>query len=316
MSTETDPLVRQIMEKLRGSPKDVTLWLMLASRLSDANKKKDCYHRVLALDPSNEEALKGLEQSSAVPAKKISFINCPMCSFPNAVTESQCKRCGTTLPQDHPAVQVSATAPPSTNIEPITSPVQIIPQPDEEKNKSKALEKINDINSKISFIYKYLFVYLCILIFGGILPFTINANNPLFLPVLIIIGLGTIGALYALLRKKYLQSIVDTLSNKYSLQVNAGTAGHTPTLTSCKACQKEIAVSAPSCPHCGISLPGLRVSCPSCGSMNIQVIEKGFSAIKAVTGAALLGPLGLIGGFHGAKNLEYYCLDCHRRFST
>jgi hypothetical protein len=85
-------------------------------------------------------------------------------------------------------------------------------------------------------------------------------------------------------------------------------------LTTCKVCQREVAKTAPTCPHCGVSLPGLKVQCPNCGSMNVLVGEKGFSASNAIVGAALMGPLGVLGGLSGAKNLEYYCSSCQKRW--
>jgi tellurium resistance protein TerD len=85
-----------------------------------------------------------------------------------------------------------------------------------------------------------------------------------------------------------------------------------PLLTTCKVCQKDVAVNAPTCPYCGVSLPGQRVLCPNCGSSNIEIINKGFSSGNAIAGAVLLGPLGLLGGLYGSKNSQYHCLSCQK----
>jgi ribosomal protein L40E len=49
------------------------------------------------LDPGNEEAQKGLQNLSISPAKQTSYLICPMCGFPNNVSDTQCKRCHTSL---------------------------------------------------------------------------------------------------------------------------------------------------------------------------------------------------------------------------
>ena len=86
-------------------------------------------------------------------------------------------------------------------------------------------------------------------------------------------------------------------------------------LTKCKICGKEVARQAPTCPHCGTNLPGIHAKCPNCGSMNIAAGTKGFSLKKAVGGAILLGPFGLLGGMVGRKKIEFACLDCGRRWA-
>ena len=54
--------------------------------------------------------------------------------------------------------------------------------------------------------------------------------------------------------------------------------------------------------------------CPSCGEFDnwkcIGTDNKGFSTGKAVTGAILFGPVGLVGGTLGKKMDTYYCAKC------
>jgi hypothetical protein len=55
--------------------------------------------------------------------------------------------------------------------------------------------------------------------------------------------------------------------------------------------------------------------CPICLSKNYRVEKQGFSLGKAGIGAVLLGPVGLIGGFHGGEKLIHVCLDCGNRWN-
>lgn len=50
--------------------------------------------------------------------------------------------------------------------------------------------------------------------------------------------------------------------------------------------------------------------CPKCGSNQVSVQNKGFGVGKAALGAVALGPLGLIGGLIGSKNIKLTCLKC------
>jgi hypothetical protein len=60
-----------------------------------------------------------------------------------------------------------------------------------------------------------------------------------------------------------------------------------------------------------MSAPGW---CPKCQSFNTMemVSERtgGFSGGKAVVGAVLLGPVGLLGGALGKKKVLYQCSKC------
>lgn len=50
--------------------------------------------------------------------------------------------------------------------------------------------------------------------------------------------------------------------------------------------------------------------CPKCGSTSISADKKGFGVGKAVVGAAVAGPIGLVAGNVGAKKVNITCLNC------
>ena len=50
--------------------------------------------------------------------------------------------------------------------------------------------------------------------------------------------------------------------------------------------------------------------CPKCGSTSISADKKGFGVGKAVVGAAVAGPIGLVAGNMGAKKVRITCLNC------
>lgn len=56
------------------------------------------------------------------------------------------------------------------------------------------------------------------------------------------------------------------------------------------------------------------ITCPNCASTQISADNKGFSGGKAVGGAVLLGPLGLLAGLHGRKKVMVACLNCGHRW--
>jgi len=85
-------------------------------------------------------------------------------------------------------------------------------------------------------------------------------------------------------------------------------------LTACRVCGKEIAKTAPICPNCGVELPGYKFICPRCGSNNISKGTKKFGLGKAAFGAALLGPIGLAGGFINRGKIELICQACNEKW--
>lgn len=58
------------------------------------------------------------------------------------------------------------------------------------------------------------------------------------------------------------------------------------------------------------------MSCPSCHSTQVTAGKKGFGFGKALVGGVLLGPVGILAGFIGSKNMEFACLSCKERWSA
>jgi len=54
--------------------------------------------------------------------------------------------------------------------------------------------------------------------------------------------------------------------------------------------------------------------CPKCHSISLSSNKKGFGVGKAVIGAAVVGPLGLIAGNLGAKKVRVTCIKCGHQF--
>lgn len=54
--------------------------------------------------------------------------------------------------------------------------------------------------------------------------------------------------------------------------------------------------------------------CPWCGSTSLSGHKKGFGVGKAVVGAWLFGPLGLMAGNFRAKKIKITCLNCGKKF--
>ena len=54
--------------------------------------------------------------------------------------------------------------------------------------------------------------------------------------------------------------------------------------------------------------------CPKCGSTSLSANKKGFGVGKAVVGAAIVGPIGLVAGNKGAKKVYVTCLNCGHRW--
>lgn len=53
-----------------------------------------------------------------------------------------------------------------------------------------------------------------------------------------------------------------------------------------------------------------QVHCPKCGTTQVSANKKGFGLGKAVGGLALVGPVGLLGGFVGSGKVRITCLKC------
>lgn len=60
--------------------------------------------------------------------------------------------------------------------------------------------------------------------------------------------------------------------------------------------------------------PGAEVSCPKCRSTQVTAQKRGFGLGRAAVGGVLLGPVGLLGGALGSRNIDITCLKCGHRF--
>jgi len=58
------------------------------------------------------------------------------------------------------------------------------------------------------------------------------------------------------------------------------------------------------------------MACPRCHSNQVTAGKKGFGIGKALVGGVLLGPVGILAGFIGSKNMEFVCLSCKERWSA
>lgn len=55
---------------------------------------------------------------------------------------------------------------------------------------------------------------------------------------------------------------------------------------------------------------GTTAKCPRCGSASVSASTRGFGIGKAVVGAYIAGPIGLLAGNIGAKKVRITCLNC------
>ena len=54
--------------------------------------------------------------------------------------------------------------------------------------------------------------------------------------------------------------------------------------------------------------------CPKCGSTSLSASKQGFGVGKAIVGASLTGPIGLVAGNINSKKVFVTCLNCGHRF--
>lgn len=62
--------------------------------------------------------------------------------------------------------------------------------------------------------------------------------------------------------------------------------------------------------------PDQGMVCPRCHSTQVTAGKKGFGIGKALVGGVVLGPVGILAGFIGRKNIEFACLSCKERWSA
>lgn len=110
-----------------------------------------------------------------------------------------------------------------------------------------------------------------------------------------------------------------------------------PDSVCCLDCKKAFPFDDDVCPFCGLFnsqkhnlLAELRVEpevmtavdqdtaviCPKCRARNAVAAErKGFGLGKALVGGALVGGVGLLGGFIGSRKTVITCLKCNYKWS-
>lgn len=59
----------------------------------------------------------------------------------------------------------------------------------------------------------------------------------------------------------------------------------------------------------GIPVPK-KVCCPKCKSESFTANRKGYGLGKGVSGGLILGPVGLLAGMAGSKQVQLTCLSC------
>lgn len=62
--------------------------------------------------------------------------------------------------------------------------------------------------------------------------------------------------------------------------------------------------------------PDQGMGCPTCHSTQVTAGKKGFGVGKALLGGVMLGPVGILAGFIGSKNMEFVCLSCKTRWNA
>lgn len=101
-------------------------------------------------------------------------------------------------------------------------------------------------------------------------------------------------------------------------------------LINCPECNKEVSDKATACPHCGNPMNSVVIPksdlaahevdkkeyifCPKCLSTHVHSEQKGFSGGKALVGAVIAGPLGLLAGTIGSKKVKFTCQKCGYNF--
>ena len=93
-------------------------------------------------------------------------------------------------------------------------------------------------------------------------------------------------------------------------------------LINCAECGREVSDKAMACPHCGNPINQQSrqseeyLCCPKCNSRELHAEHNGFSGGKALTGALLVGGIGLLAGTIGSKDLQITCLKCGNKFKA
>lgn len=59
-----------------------------------------------------------------------------------------------------------------------------------------------------------------------------------------------------------------------------------------------------------------QVTCPKCGSTSLNASQRGVGAGKALVGAVVVGPVGLLAGLSGKGDIVITCLNCGHRWKA
>ena len=103
------------LDVLKREPKNEIAWLWLAACVESPQQKRDCFHKILAINPNNtyaQKALAELELQSISEPKPVpqsgTVLKCPSCGSvmgqPDHTGLVQCRYCGTTITY-HPPVE-------------------------------------------------------------------------------------------------------------------------------------------------------------------------------------------------------------------
>ncbi|HNQ94675.1 MAG: hypothetical protein JNJ96_06570 [Anaerolineales bacterium] len=103
------------LDVLKREPENEIAWLWLAACVESPQQKRDCFHKILAINPNNtyaQKALAELELQSISEPKPVpqsgTVLKCPSCGSvmgqPDHTGLVQCRYCGTTITY-HPPVE-------------------------------------------------------------------------------------------------------------------------------------------------------------------------------------------------------------------
>lgn len=265
---------------LRANPNDEIAWLWTSVVVESETQQRYCLQKVLTINPNNEVAQRGLScLVQTIPETGIS----PTVSIeskPNAGLSP-----ASTL-DNYQAENVAVDNPPSTVVTSFGwehfKPRQLTEETRRDVSPSLPLNQTLELqegtsqvrqNESIEKGSSQLETFLALTIIGGLIVLVLSKQ------------LACVGLWVVLLIMFFLSPSKESK----------------PTST---------AYSVQSRPSYQSVQPQGEVRCPKCNSTQIAANQKGFGVGKATTGAVLLGPLGLLGGFVGSSKVKVTCLRC------